>query len=179
MALLAFFFDTMDAAMLGHAVPALRAEWGLSISTIGFLSSTTFVGMMIGAVVGGRLADRVGRRPIILGSVVFYSVFSLATGLAPNVTSLAVFRALSGLGLQAMIGVRLVFVSEMYPKHLRGDIRLFNFVRAISMKSESRPAVCGRSGSVSGGPSSHDSGSRNRRASQPSRAGCTPRSAHW
>ncbi|MFD9664960.1 MFS transporter [Rhodococcus sp. NPDC059968] len=115
-----FFFDTMDAAMLGYTAPALRAEWGLSISTIGLLSSTTFVGMMIGAVVGGRLADRVGRRPIILGSVVFYSAFSLATGLAPNVTSLGVYRALTGLGLQAMIGVLLVFVSEMYPKHLRG-----------------------------------------------------------
>ena len=122
MALLAFFFvfDTMDAAMLGYVAPALRAEWGLSIGAIGLLSSITFVGMVLGAVLGGRLADRVGRRTIILGSVIFYSLFSLAGAAAPNVEWLGVFRILTGLGLQAMTGVLLVFVSEMYPKHLRG-----------------------------------------------------------
>lgn len=115
-----FFFDTLDAAMLGYTAPALRAEWGLSISTIGLLSSVTFVGMMIGAVLGGRLADRLGRRRIILSAVVFYSVFSLAAALSPNVMFLGAFRVLTGVGLQAMTGVLLVFVSEMYPKHLRG-----------------------------------------------------------
>jgi MFS transporter, putative metabolite:H+ symporter len=122
MGLLAFFFifDTMDAAMLGYVAPALKAEWGLSISTIGLLSSITFVGMMAGAVLGGRLADRLGRRKIILGAVVFYSVFSVAAALSPNVAVLGIFRILTGVGLQAMTGVLLVFVSEMYPKHLRG-----------------------------------------------------------
>ncbi|KAA9160563.1 MFS transporter [Amycolatopsis acidicola] len=122
MVLLAFFFlfDTLDAAMLGYTAPALKAEWGLSISTIGALSSITFAGMMIGAVVGGRLADRVGRRKIILASVVFYSVFSIAAACAPNVGFLGTCRILTGVGLQAMTGVLLVFVSEMYPKHLRG-----------------------------------------------------------
>lgn len=76
--------------------------------------------MMFGAVLGGRLADRVGRRTVILGSVVFYSLFSLAAAASPNVEWLGVFRILTGLGLQAMTGVLLVFVSEMYPKHLRG-----------------------------------------------------------
>jgi putative MFS transporter len=122
MALLAFFFvfDTMDAAMLGYVAPALRAEWGLSIGTIGFLSSITFVGMMVGAVLGGRLADRIGRRAVILGAVVFYSAFSFAAAASPNVEVLGVMRILTGVGLQAMTGVLLVFVSEMYPKHLRG-----------------------------------------------------------
>ncbi|HVV07935.1 MFS transporter [Amycolatopsis sp.] len=122
MVLLAFFFlfDTLDAAMLGYTAPALRAEWGLSLSAIGALSSITFAGMMIGAVLGGRLADRVGRRRIILGSVVFYSVFSVAAACSPNVGFLGVSRILTGVGLQAMTGVLLVFVSEMYPKHLRG-----------------------------------------------------------
>ncbi|MBW0100999.1 MFS transporter [Pseudonocardia sp. KRD291] len=98
---------------------ALRAEWGLSIGTIGLLTSITFVGMMFGAVLGGRLADRIGRRTVILSSVVFYSLFSLAAAASPNVEWLGVFRILTGIGLQAMTGVLLVFVSEMYP-HLRG-----------------------------------------------------------
>ncbi|ODU07011.1 MAG: hypothetical protein ABS81_02645 [Pseudonocardia sp. SCN 72-86] len=115
-----FVFDTLDAAMLGYVAPALRSEWGLSISTVGLLSSITFVGMVLGAIVGGRLADRIGRKRVILASVVFYSGFSLVAAFAPNVTMLLVCRILTGVGLQAMTGVLLVFVSEMYPKHLRG-----------------------------------------------------------
>ncbi|MCZ4589174.1 MFS transporter [Rhodococcus opacus] len=115
-----FFFDTMDAAMLGYVAPALRAEWGLSISAIGVLSSTTFLGMILGSVIGGRLADRLGRRNVILYSVAVYSAFSLGCAVAPNATFLGISRALTGVGLQAMTGVLLVFVSEMYPKHLRG-----------------------------------------------------------
>ncbi|MEV0688108.1 MFS transporter [Nocardia sp. NPDC050378] len=78
------------------------------------------VGMFFGAIAGGRVSDRWGRRPVLIGATVIYSCFSLLTALSPNLETLTVFRLLTGFGLQNMTGVLLVYVSEMFPRHLRG-----------------------------------------------------------
>ncbi|MCD2187769.1 MFS transporter [Actinomycetospora soli] len=115
-----FVFDLVDLNSFAYAAPALRAEWGLSIGTVGLVTSAGFVGMFVGAIVGGRLSDRFGRRPVLIGSVFFYSTFSLLSAAAWDATSLGVLRVLTGFGLQAMTGVLLVYVSEMFPRALRG-----------------------------------------------------------
>lgn len=115
-----FVFDLVDLNSFAYAAPALRAEWGLSIGTVGLITSAGFVGMFVGAIVGGRLSDRLGRRPVLLGAVFWYSAFSLLSAAAWDAASLGVLRVLTGFGLQAMTGVLLVFVSEMFPAALRG-----------------------------------------------------------
>ncbi len=122
MALLGFFFafDLVDLNTFAYAAPALRSEWGLSIDDVGHISSIGFAGMFLGAVVGGRLSDRFGRRPVLLSAVVVFSVFSLLSAAAQNEWQLATLRFLTGVGLQAMTGVLLVWVSEMYPARIRG-----------------------------------------------------------
>lgn len=115
-----FIFDLVDLNSFAYAAPALRAEWGLSIGGVGAITSAGFVGMFVGAIAGGRLSDRIGRRPVLIGAVFFYSVFSLLSAFAVGPLTLGALRVLTGFGLQAMTGVLLVWVSEMFPRSLRG-----------------------------------------------------------
>jgi putative MFS transporter len=115
-----FVFDLVDLNSFAYAAPALRTEWGLSIGGVGAITSAGFVGMFLGAIAGGRLSDRIGRRPVLIGAVFLYSVFSLLSALSTGPLMLGVLRVLTGFGLQAMTGVLLVWVSEMFPRALRG-----------------------------------------------------------
>ncbi|WP_067896909.1 MFS transporter [Nocardia vaccinii] len=115
-----FTFDLVDLNTFAYVAPALRSEWGLSITTVGVVTSASFLGMFVGGLLGGRLADRYGRRPTILVAATFYSVCSLLSALSVDAVMLAVTRVLTGFGLQAMTGVLLVYVTEMFPRDKRG-----------------------------------------------------------
>ena len=65
-----FVFDLVDLNSFAYAAPALRTQWGLSIGTVGVVTSAGFVGMFLGAIVGGRLSDRIGRRPVLILSLI-------------------------------------------------------------------------------------------------------------
>ncbi|MGW4587761.1 MFS transporter [Amycolatopsis thermoflava] len=115
-----FICDLIDTNALAYAAPAIQAEWGLSVGQIGQLTSYSFFGMFVGAILGGRLADRVGRRRTVVWATVLYSVASLLCALAPTVAVLGVLRVVTGVGIQAVTGVLIVYVAEMFPGASRG-----------------------------------------------------------
>ncbi|MEV6171692.1 MFS transporter [Streptomyces sp. NPDC051954] len=115
-----FMFDIVDLGSFAYVAPVIREQWDLSIETIGILTSTAFLGMVFGGLIGGRLADRFGRRPVVLIAVTFFSLACLASALATGPVFLGVTRFLTGLGLQAATSAILVMASEMFPKPFRG-----------------------------------------------------------
>lgn len=126
-----FFFDVFDLSSFAYTAPALMVEWQLSIETIGVLSSAVFLGMFLGGVVGGRLADRFGRRPLILVGVTVFSAASLLTAFAPNPVFFGIVRVITGFGLQMAMTSILVIISESFPKSLRG--RVMSIVLAVGL----------------------------------------------
>ena len=115
-----FFFELGDLYSFAFAAPALLKAWNLSISTISFITSATFIGMFVGATWGGWFSDRVGRRRALLLSTAWYSGFSLLNAFIWEPTGLFVTRMLTGVGLSAMTVVGITYISELFPAAKRG-----------------------------------------------------------
>ena len=75
-------FDGYDLTIYGAAVPGIMEELGISSTQTGAINSAALVGMMIGAIIFGTLADRIGRRTIIIGCLAAYSVFTMVFSFA-------------------------------------------------------------------------------------------------
>ncbi|MCF8567343.1 MFS transporter [Alicyclobacillus tolerans] len=117
---LVFLFELGDLNTFGYAAPALIKYWGLKVSQVGLIVSASFLGMFLGALVGGWFADRVGRRNALMWATVCYSIFSLVNAFTSTPGALEVVRLLTGVGMEAMTVVGLTYVSEMFPKDVRG-----------------------------------------------------------
>ncbi|TDE45164.1 MFS transporter [Nonomuraea mesophila] len=117
---LMFGFDLVDIQTFGLVAPALQREWGISSDQVGLLQSMVFVGGLIGALIAGPLADRIGRRPVAIGAVLLFSLGSLASAFAPSPEILGALRVVTGIGVTAGTTAILVAASEFFPKALRG-----------------------------------------------------------
>ncbi len=118
-----FFFELGDINTFAFSAPAIRAQWGLSIPTVGLITSGTFFGMFLGAAAGGWLSDRVGRKRGLILSVTWFSLFSLLNAFALEPYSLFGARLLTGVGLSAMTAIGITYIAEMYPARARGTFQ--------------------------------------------------------
>ncbi|MCP1635571.1 3-(3-hydroxy-phenyl)propionate transporter MhpT [Kerstersia gyiorum] len=92
-------FEGFDLQSIGIAAPSMAKSLGFSSLQMGYAFGVGALGLLLGAVFGGRLADRIGKKEALLLSMVTFGVFSIATAHAGNFESLLVVRALTGLGL--------------------------------------------------------------------------------
>ena len=97
--LLIILFDGYDLAINGVALPLLMQEWGLSAVQAGMLASTALGGMMFGAMFFGMLADKIGRKSVIMICIILFSGFTFWGGFASTPTEFGVLRFLAGLGI--------------------------------------------------------------------------------
>ncbi|HYF46125.1 MAG TPA: MFS transporter, partial [Acidimicrobiales bacterium] len=119
---LGWALDAMDVGLISFVMAALAIQWSLTPTELSWIASIGFVGMALGATLGGLLADRIGRRQVFAVTLL---VFGLATGAAAlswSVTALLVFRFLIGLGLGAELPVASTLVSEFAPAAVRGRV---------------------------------------------------------
>lgn len=111
---LGWLFDSMDTGLIAFILPVLAKEWGLAPGQMGL------IGMALGAVVSGTIADRIGRKKVFTITVLLYSIASAFCALSWNYQSLLVFRFLVGFGLGGELPVAATLVSEYAPSRVRG-----------------------------------------------------------
>lgn len=97
--------DAMDVGLISFIMAALVAHWGLSHTQTSWLASAGFIGMAIGATLGGLLADRFGRRHIFAITLLIYGLATGASALSMSLGVLIIFRFIVGLGLGAELPV--------------------------------------------------------------------------
>ncbi len=91
--------DGFDTAIIGFIAPAIRAEWRLDVARLGPLFAAGLFGLMMGAFAVGPLADRHGRKTMLIVSMVAFGGASLASALSTGLQSLTWLRFLTGVGL--------------------------------------------------------------------------------
>lgn len=124
---LVILFDGYDVVIYGAVVPSLIKEWGISDVTAGAIGSYTVLGTAAGAIVFGLLADKLGRKKIILLTIFLFSFFTLLSGFANGPTMFIIFRVIAGIGLGGVMPNVIALTTEFAPKHIRSALVSFVF----------------------------------------------------
>ncbi|PYB73846.1 aromatic acid/H+ symport family MFS transporter [Pseudomonas sp. LB-090624] len=111
--------DGLDVAIIGFIAPQLKSDWNLGAQSLGPVLSAALIGLALGALVAGPLADRHGRKAVLLCSVLLFGSFTLASAFSPNLETLVTLRFLTGLGLGAAMPNASTLVSEYAPARSR------------------------------------------------------------
>lgn len=120
--------DGFDTQSIAFVAPALRHAWELSPNTFGVLFSSGLLGSMTGAMALGPLGDRIGRKPVILGTTLLFSVMSLVSATSTSVETLTVYRFIGGLGLGGLLPNVVALVAEYSPNRIRSTTVVITFI---------------------------------------------------
>lgn len=119
---LGWALDAMDVGLISFILAALAQQWDLTKAEGGWIASVGFIGMALGASLGGLLADRFGRRQVFALTLLVYGLATGASALAGGIVVLLVLRFFVGLGLGAELPVASTYVSEFAPARIRGRL---------------------------------------------------------
>ncbi|MCX7277752.1 MAG: MFS transporter [Burkholderiales bacterium] len=114
--------DGFDTAAIGFIAPSLIKEWGASKAALAPVLSAALFGLAAGALSAGPLADRLGRKRVLVGSVLVFGVACLASSFARDLTELSVLRFLTGVGLGAAMPNAVTLMSEFCPDQRRATL---------------------------------------------------------
>lgn len=117
---MSWFFDAMDVALISFVAAALAKEWLLKPQELGVLTAINSVGMALGAACAGILADRFGRKSVLLWTLLIFSVASGLSALSTGFVMLLILRFIGGFGLGGELPVASTLVSESVPANERG-----------------------------------------------------------
>jgi MFS transporter, SHS family, lactate transporter len=119
---LGWTLDAFDFFLMVFMLSAIAKEFGTDVKAVSYGIFLTLAARPIGAFCFGWLAEHFGRRPVLMADIVFFSVFELASGFAPTLTSLLVLRFLFGVGMGGEWGLGASLVMESIPAKLRGPV---------------------------------------------------------
>lgn len=111
--------EGLDLQSIGVAAPRMAREFGLSVGQMGLAFSAGTFGLLPGAMLGGRLADRIGRKRVLILATMLFGVFSIATAHVWDFNSLLMIRVATGIGLGAAMPNLIALCAEAVPTRLR------------------------------------------------------------
>ena len=109
---LCLLIDGFDAQAMGYVAPSVIAEWHVAKTALGPVFSASLFGMLLGALGLSVLADRIGRRPVLIGATLFFSLSMLATPFVSTIPALITLRFITGLGLGCIMPNAMALVGE-------------------------------------------------------------------
>ena len=112
-------FDGYDLSVYGTALPLIMEEWGLDSVVAGTMGSYGLFGMMFGAIIFGILADKIGRKKVILINVLIFSSFTFLCGFAESAMIFSIFRFIAGLGLGGIMPNVAALVMDYAPNSMK------------------------------------------------------------
>ncbi|MBA2874410.1 MFS transporter [Thermaerobacillus caldiproteolyticus] len=119
---LGWLFDAMDVGMLSFIIAALQKDWNLTVEQMGWIGSVNSIGMAVGALLFGLLADRIGRKNVFIVTLLLFSVGSGLSAFTTTLTVFLILRFLVGMGLGGELPVASTLVSESVPAKERGKV---------------------------------------------------------
>lgn len=124
---LAVALDGFNTQAIGYVAPAIARDWHLGREALSPVFASGLIGLMIGALTFGPVADRFGRKRIIIACTAFFGVFSLATAAAHTLDQLIALRFIGGLGLGGVMPNSIALTSEFSPHRSRGTMVMVMF----------------------------------------------------
>jgi AAHS family 4-hydroxybenzoate transporter-like MFS transporter len=116
---LTVILDGFDVQAIGYIAPAVIRDWGIDRAALGPVFGAGLFGMVVGSLIFSALADRVGRRPILIGATLFFALGTLATAKVSTLSQLELLRFITGLGLGAIMPNAMALAGEYSPRRLR------------------------------------------------------------
>ncbi|MDP3395339.1 MAG: MFS transporter [Methanoregula sp.] len=121
------FLDGFDLFVMSIALPLIIVQFSATPLEQGIVGAAAVVGAIFGALIGGRLCDRFGRKKVFLFDLLVFIIFAVLSFFAWNIESLILFRFLLGVGIGADYPVCASYVSEFMPKRIRGRMLIAAF----------------------------------------------------
>jgi len=115
-----WILEAFDIGIIAPVLFILKGEWQLTPSATGLVGSAGTLGIVLGLLPAGRLADRFGRKTTLVGGIVLFSVVTFLASFAHDATQLAIYRFIAGLGQGAVFPVPYLLLSEFVNKQWRG-----------------------------------------------------------
>ena len=111
--------DGFDVQAMGYVAPALIRDWQIPNSSLGPVFSAALFGVLIGSLGTSMLADRIGRRPVLIGASLYFSALTLYTAQVSTVNEMLLIRFLAGIGLGGIMPNSMALVGEYAPSRSR------------------------------------------------------------
>jgi len=111
--------DGFDIQMMGYVAPTIIQDWNSSPSEFGLVISVGLLGVMLGALSFTVVADKIGRRPVLIGATFFFSIMMFVTAQANSIQSLLILRFITGIGLGCVVPNATALAGEYSPRRLR------------------------------------------------------------
>ena len=116
---LCMIMDGFDVQALGYVVPAIAAEWNVPPPAFAQVAAFSNFGVLTGQLLFTMLADKIGRRPVLIGGALFFSVMTILVGFANTIPQLLAIRFIAGMGLGSIIPNATALIGEFAPRKVR------------------------------------------------------------